>query len=65
MNRAAASLNRIGRISVAIACSVLLLSTAAWAQTGAALSGVVRDDSGLVLPGVTVEASSPSLIAGA
>jgi hypothetical protein len=34
--------------------------TAAFAQ--AALSGVVRDTSGAVLPGVTVEAASPALI---
>src|SRR6266545_3424371 len=33
---------------------------AAWAQSS--LTGVVRDTSGAVLPGVTVEASSPSLI---
>lgn len=31
-------------------------------QQSSAISGVVRDSSGLVLPGVTVEASSPSLI---
>ncbi len=40
-----------------------LASTAARAQTGASgLAGVVRDTSGSVLPGVTVEASSPALI---
>src|SRR6476659_7447450 len=34
--------------------------SAAWAQ--AALAGEVRDASGAVLPGVTVEAASPALI---
>ena len=40
----------------------LLLSTAAWAQATAGISGVVKDSSGGVLPGVTVEAASPALI---
>jgi hypothetical protein len=44
---------------VAAACAVLLPS-AAWAQ--ATVAGEVRDTSGAVLPGVTVEASSPALI---
>jgi hypothetical protein len=39
---------------------VLLLPAAAYAQ--AAITGVVKDASGAVLPGVTVEASSPVLI---
>ncbi len=47
------------------ASALLCLATAApvWAQfdTGAVL-GVVRDTSGGVLPGVTVEAASPVLI---
>jgi hypothetical protein len=38
-----------------------LLPAAAFAQTSA-IGGVVRDASGAVLPGVTVEASSPALI---
>ena len=41
---------------------LLLLPAAAFAQSG--LTGVVRDVSGGVLPGVTVEASSPALIEG-
>ncbi len=41
--------------------SCLLLPVLAYAQ-GSALSGVVKDSSGAVLPGVTVEASSPVLI---
>jgi len=42
----------------------LALSTAAWAQAGAgaAISGIARDESQAVLPGVTVEVSSPALI---
>jgi hypothetical protein len=44
--------------------SLLFLSSAATAQTGSAITGVVRDSAGLVLPGVTVEASSPALIEG-
>src|SRR5262245_49874352 len=39
---------------------LLLLPSLAFAQ--AAITGVVKDDSGGVLPGVTVEASSPVLI---
>ncbi len=39
---------------------VVCLPTMAWAQ--ATIAGVVRDASGGVLPGVTVEASSPALI---
>src|SRR5688500_19406887 len=51
---------RVGmKILLALACSVLIPS-AAWAQ--ASLAGTVRDASGAVLPGVTVEAASPALI---
>ncbi len=39
----------------------VLLSTTAFAQ-GGSIAGVVRDTSGAVLPGVTVEAASPALI---
>src|ERR671920_2528022 len=39
---------------------LLLLPAAAFAQ--ASIAGVVRDSSGAVLPGVTVEAASPALI---
>ena len=41
---------------------VLLMAWRASAQSGASISGVVKDASGAVLPGVTVEASSPALI---
>ena len=39
-----------------------LLFVPALAQAQASIAGVVRDTSGAVLPGVTVEASSPALI---
>ena len=45
----------------ALAC-VLLLPQAAWAQQASGIAGVVKDTSGAVLPGVTVEAASPALI---
>src|SRR5258705_2035361 len=46
--------------SLVVASSFLLLPAAAWAQSS--ITGVVRDTSGAVLPGVTVEAASPALI---
>src|SRR5207249_129255 len=42
--------------------SVLLLSPSAWAQQASGIAGAVKDTSGAVLPGVTVEAASPALI---
>src|SRR5215510_11087536 len=50
----------LARRSVAALLVVLFLPAAAFAQ--AAITGVVRDTSGAVLPGVTVEAASPVLI---
>ena len=47
-------------LAVAAVAIALLIPTTASAQ--AAIAGVVRDASGAVLPGVTVEASSPVLI---
>ena len=45
------------------ACAlVVALPWAAFAQAGASITGTVRDSSGAVLPGVTVEAASPVLI---
>jgi hypothetical protein len=52
-------MSRLAAISVAI---VLLGSGLASAQGTSAIAGVVRDTSGAVLPGVTVEAASPALI---
>src|ERR1044071_630084 len=42
------------RTSGAVALILVLASGFAWAQATAQLSGTVRDESGLVLPGVTV-----------
>ncbi len=52
-------MRRLGRV-IALFAWVVLLPTMAAAQ--ASIAGVVRDASGGVLPGVTVEASSPALI---
>lgn len=50
------------RITVVVPGWVLLLPAAGLAQS--AITGVVRDSSGGVLPGVTVEAASDALIEG-
>ena len=52
-------LRRFSRTLVVVSVS-LLVPSAAYAQ--AAITGVVKDASGAVLPGVTVEAASPVLI---
>ena len=57
---------RFARLSViSLVVGVCLFAATAWAQapTGA-IAGEVRDDTGGVLPGVTVEAASPALIEG-
>src|SRR5436190_17901243 len=51
---------RVLRWLLFVACSVLVLPAAAFAQ--ATITGVVKDASGAILPGVVVEASSPVLI---
>src|SRR3954453_14431950 len=55
-------------LSIVISRSLIILSmtivAAATAQAQSAIAGVVRDGSGGVLPGVTVEASSAALIEG-
>ena len=48
-------------LCAAILC-VAMFMTSRSASAQASLAGVVRDGSGAVLPGVTVEASSPALI---
>ena len=53
------SMNRIAALVAVLACSALL-PAAAYAQ--ASIAGQVKDASGAVLPGVTVEAASPALI---
>ena len=46
-----------------VVCSVILFPLVAQAQSVSGnIAGIVRDTSGAVLPGVTVEASSPALI---
>ena len=57
-------MGRVRRGAVAIAAAIALIPTAAAAQgtSSSTITGVVRDVSGGVLPGVTVEASSPALI---
>ncbi|MBM3466151.1 MAG: carboxypeptidase regulatory-like domain-containing protein, partial [Armatimonadetes bacterium] len=60
MNEPVARSKIVGTIGV-LFVGLWLMPAAAWAQnTG--IAGVVRDSSGGVLPGVTVEASSPALI---
>src|SRR5688572_4565461 len=56
----AGSIRSIGiRRLVIVVCALMLLPVLSAAQTGSAITGVVRDGSGGVLPGVTIEASSP------
>src|SRR6267378_6858685 len=52
---------RQGLVGAALV-TVLLWPIAASAQQASGVAGVVRDTSGGVLPGVTVEAASPALI---
>src|SRR5207244_10370672 len=49
------------RVAVAMLCGMLLPATAR-AQQNSAIAGVVKDTTGAVLPGVTVEAASPALM---
>src|SRR5215470_3108646 len=49
-------------VAVVGALVVLLLPAFASAQAASGIAGVVKDTSGAVMPGVTVEASSPALI---
>src|SRR5947207_1881146 len=50
------------RVLVALLPTLLLLLPVRSFAQNAEIAGVVRDSSGAVLPGVTVEASSPALI---
>ena len=47
---------------VAVLASMIFVPGLAFAQSNASIAGMARDSSGAVLPGVTVEAASPSLI---
>jgi hypothetical protein len=51
-----------GTFAVILSMLLLPASASAQATTASGIAGVVRDASGAVLPGVTVEASSPALI---
>jgi len=55
---------RLARTSVVrVVIGLLLIAAPTWAQAPASgIAGLVRDTSGAVLPGVTVEAASPALI---
>src|SRR5687768_7996638 len=50
------------RVFSALAVALFLLPVGASAQQAGAIAGIVKDASGAVLPGVTVEATSPVLI---
>lgn len=52
-------MSRSVRFSLLV-CALLLVPAMAYAQ--ASIAGIVRDSSGAVLPGVTIEAASPALI---
>ena len=52
------------RIAPVLAAAVLLMPAAAPAQQSSGIAGSVTDDTGGVLPGVTVEVTSPALIEG-
>ena len=55
----------ISQVIVVAAVGSCLLAPYVWAQVpGSGITGIVRDTSGGVLPGVTVDASSPALIEG-
>ena len=53
---------RPAAVGLFVLALLALLPYAALAQQTSAIAGVVRDTSGAVLPGVTVEAASPVLI---
>src|SRR5262245_36514330 len=54
---------RISVVSISgVALISVVLATGVFAQQASGIAGLVRDTSGAVLPGVTVEAASPALI---
>ncbi|MBI3403299.1 MAG: carboxypeptidase regulatory-like domain-containing protein [Acidobacteria bacterium] len=54
---------RFGAVNFALVIALgALLAPPAHAQQASGIAGVVRDSTGLAIPGVTVEASSPALI---
>ena len=50
------------RLALAVVVCMGFLVTARVATAQSAVAGVVKDTTGALLPGVTVEASSPALI---
>ena len=52
------------RVFSLLALAAILISATAFAQEGSSITGAITDTTGGVLPGVTVEASSPALIEG-
>ena len=57
-------MKRLVRVGVVVSLAVFFAPLMSMAQgtSAASITGVVRDESGGVLPGVTVELSSPALI---
>ena len=55
-------MHRILTLSAAVLALLLLVPAAGLAQSGSSIAGLVKDATGGVMPGVTVEASSPALI---
>ena len=53
-----------GWTSAVIAALLILVPLSAAAQQNSGIAGEVTDDTGGVLPGVTIEATSPALIEG-
>ena len=53
----------VAKCVVTVACLTAFIPAAAFAQSSS-IAGVVTDSTGAVLPGVTVEATSPALIEG-
>src|SRR5205809_585229 len=56
------NVRRIPGLGVVFSVIVLLYPSALVAQETASIAGTLKDTSGAVLPGVSVEASSPALI---
>ncbi len=55
-------MQRILRLCAAAAALLLFVPGLSAAQSGSSIAGVVKDTTGAVMPGVTVEAASPALI---
>src|SRR5438105_1229266 len=56
------AMHRKQRVMFIVLLVGLLLPVVARAQGGSGIAGIVRDTTGAVLPGVTVEVASPALI---